>query len=1788
MVHSNGTCQLKAATSGQGQFVDCNELLEANTPTPQVVVTNESLKAANDDLRLLMSCVQGGTLVLDLPEVTPPDTLVIDSPIVIRPAAGRRKKVRLRCPPTEGRVLEISSGGVEISGIVIRGCKSNKIVKVECSAGEAATISRSTFAGNEATASEGVVDVMGPCSVNMSKVVFTNNKGGGLGLIGGASASLKNCTFDGNIKGGSGGGGAICAKGSASLLDVECTVFNGNEVQETGGAIELSNGASAVVRHCTFSKNMATGNGGAVAALDNSAASRLDVTNTTFRSNKAEDGGALFLQGVSLSTSLKGGSRFLNNSGKRHGGAISGNSNGDVIADGILFSGNEAGNTGGAVQLLGAFVEHVVRFTNSIFEENKSLSGGALHAEGPMSRIELDTDVQFNRNTAMAGGAELGGGAVAFSDVGKILIRGVSFRSNLAIQLPGGAVVVEAASNPSEVTFVDSTFFGNAVQGQRRIANGGGLHLEGKELATTITGCIFEFNAVDNNGGGIAVNEIDKLKLDSVVVFDNSAGSRGGGMIAEAVTQGGNIVMLTNVTFASNAAGQEDLGAMLGEESCSRLLSKSGTGGGLALEGEEVSCTITGSSEFRANTAAYGGAVSFARGRNLTLEDVSFVKNSAVTGGAVQIAIVEGTEAIKGSRLNFTRNTGCLGAAMHIACQDPGVVGVEGNHTDPPTIAFFEDVSFDANKIKVEGIGGGGMAAEHIGVSCKNCSFVKNECSSRAALGGGALVLPGAALSAVESRFERNEAGEGGGVYCEGYFLGRNSSFSGNKALKDGGALRGVVQQQVAESGKGLTALRLMDLHDCMVTENRAKRGGGAFVAPQDTGIGLEEEDADVRLAAISDAVMAVHNSRFQANNADTSGGALFAHASEVFEINCGGGAAGGHSFRNLTTFDPELCGWANNTVSDTGYGAVVATVPVSAQIVPNRIVGHSSGELLKTVVVTIVDGLNQTVNSRETLVEVGVAELQAAFVFGQEASHTEGGRATFDGTFLKAQPGTYQLEYSYVGIEAPMVLEVEVRPCAMGEVERGQGSICEPCQTNLYSFNPKDSECKTCPTANAFCNGSTITPLKGYWHSTSRSPQIAECLHVEPCDYKMRKEKLAILAAEAHASNKTLMGDEYPLCASGYKGVLCGACADDFGRQSSGACAQCGSRHESVLIIALASLWSTALIAFFVRSVLIDSQRYDLLLRKKTAGNKLERDNSGDGFGGPPVEAIPENDVPKEGAGDGDVEEGTLANAPKANKTIQILEIIDTGSPRKAEEGGAAGSRAAGEGPGGPDAGPDGAGGDNKGTRKRRSRRRVDAASMSAKYRQTLAGIDANYIRENRAPEIFKIAINFLQQISIALAINVEWTTAIKKMLATLDFAGGFSNASAFFSMDCALLPGSVPKSIRRTLLNLSFPFLLMVAWICFWFFIAKVSPASRRVLKKRIIVTIWGVLYVTYFDITSRLVRTAYCVEVDDPSISGPPDSVAFDSYWSEDTGVKCWQGQHLALFLGFALPLFLLIPVGLPTWLVSFLWVNRTRFDDLVFLGKYGELYKAYRKQHVYWEAVIMLRKALLSVVVVWRTPLGGELQGLLAVSILVVSCFAHLIFKPYSEALYGLNQYETLALGVSLQVYLSGLIVNSPGTSDVARVIVSVLAVLAVTVLLGGFLYELAHESHNYLDFLLDEKALLEKAGEDAGMTRKVGMLGKYYVDKSKDIVGQSVAKVSSTAQRTLNRMSAQVQELGSTSKTRRSAGASLSGLPHGPRPTMSMNASGSKQENQKHVLGSQSAQPSGPTRRMPEL
>lgn len=251
----------------------------------------------------------------------------------------------------------------------------------------------------------------------------------------------------------------------------------------------------------------------------------------------------------------------------------------------------------------------------------------------------------------------------------------------------------------------------------------------------------------------------------------------------------------------------------------------------------------------------------------------------------------------------------------------------------------------------------------------------------------------------------------------------------------------------------------------------------------------------------------------------------------------------------------------------------------------------------------------------------------------------------------------------------------------------------------------------------------------------------------------------------------------------------------------------------------------------------------------------------------------------------------------------------------------------------------------------------------------------------------------------------------------------------SSGFGVDC-LLPADwpTPKSVmhQATLISLPvFVFLLIsLAWIRNYF---NSSHHGKRVLVRRCILTVVVVFYVSYISLIKAAINMFYCVDVHDGTTLEEIDDT--HAYWALDTSIRCYAGSHRNLMLYVAVPV-LFLSVTFPFSLaVGLIFARENRKLETVWVQEtVGLFFRGFERNYVYWDSMILLRKAVLATIVVFAYSLGGNLQGLLAVGLLVLSLFLQMSFRPFKETYENLNRLESTSLLVSILTFLIGVTLN----------------------------------------------------------------------------------------------------------------------------------------------------------------
>lgn len=247
----------------------------------------------------------------------------------------------------------------------------------------------------------------------------------------------------------------------------------------------------------------------------------------------------------------------------------------------------------------------------------------------------------------------------------------------------------------------------------------------------------------------------------------------------------------------------------------------------------------------------------------------------------------------------------------------------------------------------------------------------------------------------------------------------------------------------------------------------------------------------------------------------------------------------------------------------------------------------------------------------------------------------------------------------------------------------------------------------------------------------------------------------------------------------------------------------------------------------------------------------------------------------------------------------------------------------------------------------------------------------------------------------------------------------------------------------MQRTVLALFLPFVLLALLCAYWY---RKCRHDSCLLKRRLILSVLIVLYISYIGLARRLLSVLYCIRIHDGQTL---DHSANELRWSQDTSVVCYEGAHAILFGLLTVPMILAVLFAFP--LISGTLLIQARKKELLgtvtLKETFGFMFQAYKEKYIFWDCVILLRKAALALIAIFGWSLGGNMQGLIAVCILMVALYMQQCFKPFNESFDSLNSGESVSLLLSLVTFLSGVFLNDPSISQGGRIFFSILVIIA---------------------------------------------------------------------------------------------------------------------------------------------
>jgi predicted outer membrane repeat protein len=331
--------------------------------------------------------------------------------------------------------------------------------------------------------------------------------------------------------------------------------------------------------------------------------------------------------------------------------------------------------------------------------------------------------------------------------------------------------------------------------------------------------------------------------LSGLALTDGMAADKGG-----AILNGGALTLracvLSNNTVSSNIStfggaveNQGDLTVLDSTFSGNAAASSSSSFGG-ALDNEGT-LTVSGST-FSGNTAYAGGGIvsGILHAATLTVRDSSFLDNSARSangyglGGALYLlageaavadSTLSGNSASDGGAVANLATLTVRGSTLSDNSADsPGFFGGGGGAISNSGTLTVADSVLSDNSAAARGEGGGAIANDFQGTLTLWGSVLSGNSTNG---DGGAVLNSGTWAAIGRCTFSDNSstASDGGAVCNESVLTVADSTFSGNSALLDGGAISS------GSAFGGVPALRLTVVDSVFSDDTAARNGGGAI-----------------------------------------------------------------------------------------------------------------------------------------------------------------------------------------------------------------------------------------------------------------------------------------------------------------------------------------------------------------------------------------------------------------------------------------------------------------------------------------------------------------------------------------------------------------------------------------------------------------------------------------------------------------------------------------------------------------------------------------------------------------------------------------------------------------------------------------------------------------------------------------------------------------------------------------------------------------------------------------------
>ena len=298
---------------------------------------------------------------------------------------------------------------------------------------------------------------------------------------------------------------------------------------------------------------------------------------------------------------------------------------------------------------------------------------------------------------------------------------------------------------------------------------------------------------------------------------------------------------------------------------------------------------------------------------------------------------------------------------------------------------------------------------------------------------------------------------------------------------------------------------------------------------------------------------------------------------------------------------------------------------------------------------------------------------------------------------------------------------------------------------------------------------------------------------------------------------------------------------------------------------------------------------------------------------------------------------------------------------------------------------------------------------------------ITSEMVHEETSNTVQKIILNFLQIVSLAGGLPLQWPASISVMFESFGFLS--SAGTTLLIPDCELshirpAEAFYYKQIFFTFLVPIIIVVCLISWSLLRCCCKKRLKLRNGRTKDYIILSIVLLLFLCYPLLTKITLSMLKC-----PWIGSGRWLLA-------DLQEPCFKNDHLFYMMLLTIPQILIYIIGLPVAATLLIVINKKHLHKKKFYMRYGLLYLGYKDNRAWWELIIAIRKVSVVAIGTFGTLLRVvDVQAHLALLIIFISIVLHLIGKPFDmeqDNTRMLYNFELFALVISWSTFWGGLL------------------------------------------------------------------------------------------------------------------------------------------------------------------